>query len=294
MRQAKGLIKKEVGDLLPRDHTLLIYKNLQEQFDAAGTYIRNGLARGERCVYVYNDNKQEDVLYELKKRGVDVESAVQFGSLVLLPAEQVYLKPGIFKPELMQEIFNNILQKESGKYTYDRLTSEMTWALDESDGVGELSNFESKANFGLQSLGVCQYNMVRFSPEIITKMILSHPQVIYKNVLHDNFYFVPPEEFLTGHDQSITANRMLEALKKVTEEKLALIEESIQKDELISNSSFKIRGPITTIKILHYLLEKRIKIVDDKHAWNLLYKINKQMDKLKRLVLKLPMVEKPF
>ena len=69
----------------------------------------------------------------------------------------------------------------------------------------------------------------------------------------------------------------------------------MQKDELITDASIEMRDPITAIKILGYLLRKRIDILNDEKAWGLLYKINKQIDKLVKLIQNsLPMVKKPF
>lgn len=270
---------------MPNYHALLVYENMQDQFDAVSPFIKSGADSDELCIYVFNENKQEDVLYELKNRGVNVGSMLQSQSLLLMPAEKVYLKSGNFDPRMMKSIFTDILSAQKKKYSSFRLTGEMTWALKETGNVDMLPAFENIANNFNQPLGLCQYNTKRFSPEIITNMILAHPQIVYKKVMYDNFFYIPPTEFLE-RDKSLTLKRMLQTLQAVTQEKLTLIEENTKKDNLINVASMNMKDPLTSLKIFEHLLQMHFYDLDDSKAWNLIFKIHKQVDKLATLISK--------
>lgn len=43
------------------DHFALIYETQEEQFSAAIPFMRQGLERGEKCLYVADENTREDV-----------------------------------------------------------------------------------------------------------------------------------------------------------------------------------------------------------------------------------------
>lgn len=59
------------------DHLCLIYETREEQFAAAIPFLRIGLERGEKCVYIVDDNTAAMVFDALSSAGVDVESAVE-------------------------------------------------------------------------------------------------------------------------------------------------------------------------------------------------------------------------
>ena len=43
------------------DHFALVYESQEEQFAAAIPFIRQGLERGERCLYISYENSREEV-----------------------------------------------------------------------------------------------------------------------------------------------------------------------------------------------------------------------------------------
>ena len=49
--------------LAPHDHVCSIYENIGEHYAVAMPFIRIGLERGERCIYVADDGTEEVVPY---------------------------------------------------------------------------------------------------------------------------------------------------------------------------------------------------------------------------------------
>src|SRR3979409_1072106 len=87
--------------LAPHDHLCSVYESPEEHFAVAIPFIRIGLDRGEKCIYIADDGTEPDVRDALYAEGIDVERAIAIGSLVLERKEAAYLKNGSFDPDWM-------------------------------------------------------------------------------------------------------------------------------------------------------------------------------------------------
>ncbi len=82
--------------LAPRTHLCSIYETPEEHFAVAVPFIKIGLDRGEKCIYIADDGTEARVA--LDGAGVDVERAIATGQLTLEKKESAYLKHGSFDP----------------------------------------------------------------------------------------------------------------------------------------------------------------------------------------------------
>src|SRR5258705_6298977 len=85
--------------LAPHDHLCSIYESQEEHFAVAIPFIRIGLDRGEKCIYIADDGTEADVRDAMHAGGIDVERTIAAGSLVLAGKEAAYLKNGSFDPD---------------------------------------------------------------------------------------------------------------------------------------------------------------------------------------------------
>src|SRR6185436_1637670 len=67
----------------PHDHFCSIYESPEEHYAVAIPFIRIGLDRGEKCIYIADDGMVGDVRQEMEKDGIDVDSAIASNALVL-------------------------------------------------------------------------------------------------------------------------------------------------------------------------------------------------------------------
>src|ERR1700693_1543105 len=114
-----------------REHLCLIYDTLEEQFAAALPYLRIGLERGEKCLYIVDENTAAAVLDALRKGGADVDHYVRSGALTIMHKQDAYLKEGCFEPDWMIAFLTQATA-EAGAARFSRLRTllgEMTWAL---------------------------------------------------------------------------------------------------------------------------------------------------------------------
>jgi hypothetical protein len=75
----------------------------------------------------------------------------------------------------------------------------MEWALEEFPGVEDLVEYETRINDFLpknDDLVVCAYDLTKFGAGVIMDVLRTHPLVIIGGLLHENPFFVPPDEFL--------------------------------------------------------------------------------------------------
>jgi len=76
---------QQIGRLHHGDHCCLLYESPAEQLAATIPFFKEGLARGERCLYIADDRTVEEVSAGLFQCGIDVGAE---GTVV---AERVHL-----------------------------------------------------------------------------------------------------------------------------------------------------------------------------------------------------------
>ena len=88
-------------ELAPPDHLCSIYETEEEHHAVAMPFVRIGLERGEKCIYIADDGTEAAVRDAMHAGGIDVDRALAKDSLVLEKKETAYLKNGSFDPNWM-------------------------------------------------------------------------------------------------------------------------------------------------------------------------------------------------
>lgn len=195
------------------EHLCLIYDNLDQQLAAAVPFLRSGLERGERCLYIADDNSRTALLDVLHQSGVEVDRYFQSGALIITGKRETYLRDGRFDPDLWIRFLSESLHDPTGRYSgFKTMLGEMTWASGPGVSCEALIEYESKLAYFLRDNAVralCQYRRDRFSPQVIRSVIQTHPIVVYGGLICENPYYVPPEEFLKTDQASREVERLL-------------------------------------------------------------------------------------
>jgi len=202
----------------PRDHLCSIYESQQEHFAVAVSFIRIGLDRGEKCVYIADDGTLGDVREALQAEGVDVDRAVASNSLVSTTNEQAYLKRGSFDLDWMFSFWKEATELAiSEGFSGIRTIEEREWVLKDSLGLGRWIEHESRLTHSLSQckcLALCQYNRRLFPPELILDIIRTHPIVVHRHTVCRNLYHVPPEEFPDTDNPARDVDRLLNNIRE--------------------------------------------------------------------------------
>src|SRR4029079_305508 len=116
--------------LAPHNHLCSIYESPEEHFAVAIPFIRIGLDRGEKCIYITDDGTESAVSDAMCAEGIDVERAVATDSLVLETKEAAYLKHGSFDPEWMFTFWADATAEAMSQgFSSLRVTGETEWVL---------------------------------------------------------------------------------------------------------------------------------------------------------------------
>jgi signal transduction histidine kinase len=204
--------------LAPHDHLCSIYESPEEHFAVAIPFIRIGLDRGEKCIYVADDGTETVVRDAMYAEGIDVERAIATGSLVLETREAAYMNRGSFDPEWMFTFWADATAEAMGQgFSALRATGETEWVRRGAPGLERWMEYESRMTHVLarhNCVALCQYNRRVFPPEVVLDVIRTHPTVIYGGVVCRNLYSVPPDEFLDTHQTEREVERLLTNIRQ--------------------------------------------------------------------------------
>ena len=204
--------------LAPHDHLCSIYESTEEHFAVAIPFIRIGLERGEKCIYIADEGTEEEVRDAMYAQGIDVERAIATDSLVLEKKEDAYLKHGSFDPDWMFTFWANATaEAKSQGFLALRATGETEWVVRGAPGMERWIEYESRMTHELahhNCVALCQYNRRLFSPELIRDVIRTHPTVIYRGVVCRNMYYVPPDELLGTNQAAREVERLLTSIRE--------------------------------------------------------------------------------
>lgn len=209
-----------IACMRPGDHYCGIFGTDEEHRQVIIDFVREGVARHEKMLYIVNIHTVTQLTAVLRSAGVAVEALTGSGQLSILTARDAYLKHGDFDPAKMIALLRESTERAlADGYTALRATGEMTWALAGEPGSERLVEYEARLNDffpGARCYAVCQYDRRRFDAEMLLDILHTHPQVLFGTEGYDNrhMYYVPPGPFLESDRQSAVLDRWLHNLSR--------------------------------------------------------------------------------
>jgi PAS domain S-box-containing protein len=215
------------------DHLCIIYETQDEQLAAAVPFIKMGLERGEKCLYIADSNATAALMNAMREQEINVDAAVRQGSLTITNKE-IYPHQSDFEPDRMIELLAEAVRAaRSAGLPALRVAGEMAWVARIDPRPERLMEFEAKFNRFVRDhdiLGLCQYDRSLFQPEVILNILRTHPTVVYGGFICENPYYVPPDEFLHPQHRDHEVQRMLARIREdaANKERLRQSEERIR------------------------------------------------------------------
>ena len=195
---------ESLDDARSGGHFALIYETPEERAAALAPFVEQGLERDERCMCVVDEASKAEAIETLRDSGVDVDAALDSGSLTFHSVEETYLVDGTFDADETLAFYADAIEAATAEYEALRVTAETRWLTGEGTDVEEFMRYESRVNELFREedcIALCQYDRARISDEILCDVIRTHPQLVYDNTVCHNFYYTPPDEFL-GRERS--------------------------------------------------------------------------------------------
>ena len=264
------ILENAMRDVKVHDHLCLIYESPEEQLGAAIPYVAQGIAKGERVIYVTDETSIDTICDAVQARGVDVRGALSGGALEFVTSRDAYLRDGYFTPEgMIAHLSEHEQRAKADGFSALRVTAEMTWALGNEEGVERILEYESLVNRFFQkreSSAICQYNRQRFPAKIIRGIIHTHPLVVHGSVVCRNHFYIPPEEYLAqcGPQRAeAEVARMLNQLVSLERSELerGRAEQALRESEklaatarLAATIAHEINNPLEAVTNMLYLL----------------------------------------
>lgn len=181
-------------------HICAFFNSKDEEYRVLVPFLKEGLERGERAFHLVDKRQRDAHLKRLKDNGVDVETAEETGQLRVCPWEDGYLQEGHFDTDRMIATVESVLNEGKVRgFLQTRLWANMEWALEDLPGVTELVEYETRLNHVLPNYDdpvCCAYDISKFDAATIMDILRTHPMVLIGGVLHENPYFVPPDQML--------------------------------------------------------------------------------------------------
>lgn len=179
-----------IADLRPGQHVCCLYETEEEHQAVLTPFLRHGLERGEKVLYIVDAHTAETVLGYLRDDGLDVRPYLARGQLTILTRDETYTRQGSFDPDAMIALLRAETERALAEgYPALRVTGEMTWPLQGLPGSERLMEYEAKLDEFLPAskcLAICQYDQRAFDPTLLLDVLCTHPIVAVGTEVYDN------------------------------------------------------------------------------------------------------------
>lgn len=197
MSQTFGIANQALGR---HRHLCAFFSSQEEQYEFLLPFVKEGLSQGERGFHIVDPARVHEHRDHLTKSGIPVDALEREGRLEVRAWEQAYLREGHFDQKKMLALIEEVLQEGTKRGTpLTRLVANMEWALLDKPGVDNLVEYETRLNYVLPKYKdpvICTYDISKFSAGVLMDILRTHPVAIVRGVVHENPFFVPPDELL--------------------------------------------------------------------------------------------------
>lgn len=160
------------------DHICWVYGSDEEHRDVLTRYLKDGLERNERVLYLARRFTATKVMGYLREAGIVVEEFLSSGQLVFLDAEAAYLDEGGFQPERMGDAFRQAAtQAVVDGYRGLRAASETEWLIPLFVDPARFVAYElwvDQIVASLPQIGLCGYDARYSRPEWLQALQAVH------------------------------------------------------------------------------------------------------------------------
>ena len=183
-----------------RGHICAFFNSIDEQRRVLRPFVKNGFEQRDKAYHLVDPAQREEHLRWLADAGIDVGNAMSTGQLEVRPWQDGPLHDVSLDPDTWMVNFEQALQVGSAAgYAHTRFVSHMEWALGPRWEDVDLFEFETRLNYVIpkyEDWVICSYNLVEFGASVMMDAMRTHPVVIIGGLLHENPFYVPPDQLL--------------------------------------------------------------------------------------------------
>jgi hypothetical protein len=239
-----GNFVEQIRALGHGDHSCLIADTAEDRIEATATFFSDGLARGERCVYIA-DGATADQARALAAAVNGGADSRREGRLEFLTKTETYLRHGLFDPDEMIGFLGETLEQTvADGFSGLRVVGEMTWALGPEPGCERVLEYEDRVDAffrGKPLAAICQYDANRFPVDTLVRAVRIHnPALIVRGISDD---------LLPG--SPLDAQRLSRTLAHVREGQAVLfvLERLLERGGHLSEGAHAVREPLILLAL---------------------------------------------
>jgi MEDS: MEthanogen/methylotroph, DcmR Sensory domain len=181
-------------------HVCAFFHSHEEEYRVLLPFIQEGFACGEKAFHIVDPARRDAHLQRLAAVGIDTAAAQQRGQFELCTWTEAHLRDGSFDQDRMRALIEEVVKgaRQQG-FPRTRFVTHMEWALEARVGVATLLEYDARVNYGRRRNHgpvICTYDLAKFGGGIVVDIMRTHPMLIIGGILHENPFFVPPDEFL--------------------------------------------------------------------------------------------------
>jgi signal transduction histidine kinase len=246
-------LELELRNLKPGDHACVLYDGAgrADDWETIVPFVKDGLARGERCQLVVDDaTHRAGAMQMLSEAGVNAELEARRGALTFFEQGPRMFAPGRFDPRvLMRGMAAGVKQALREGYGGVRICGSSPYSpagavVDERAWV-EFEALMSDEVPRWKAITICRHDLRRSQPAFLREMLRVHPKAVLGPLVCPCTYYEPPNMVLGRVSDD---ERLRWMLGQLCDARLAqrALERAVQaRDEFLSAASHELRTPLT-------------------------------------------------
>jgi hypothetical protein len=181
-------------------HVCAFFHSHDEENRVLLPFVREGIEVGEKVFQILDPGLRQEHVRGLAAGGLDVDAAERRKQLEVRVWEEIYLRDGRFDQQAMLHLIQEILERgKTEGFPLTRFVANMEWALEHRPGAEDIVEYEARLNYVLPRYKdpvICTYDLARFGAGVVVDILRTHPMAIIGSILHENPFYIPPDEFL--------------------------------------------------------------------------------------------------
>lgn len=181
-------------------HVCAFVDSAEEMHTICDPFVQEGIERGEKALHIVDPTERETYIDHYEHHHVPVSTLIEQGQFELTTWHEAYLRPGHFDQHAMLKLLDERLaDAQHMGYSRTRVIANMGWGTLNYPGIKDLIEYEARVNYvrpEYRDPVICVYSTTMFGADFLFDILRSHPMAIVGGVLHENPYFIPPDEFL--------------------------------------------------------------------------------------------------
>jgi chemotaxis family two-component system sensor kinase Cph1 len=224
-------LSEDYRNVSPGRHLCLFHDDDSDWRRGIVPCVHAALDMNHKCLYIAHTTTQYEIIRTLSTSEYDLNKYLASGQFQIFYSDYFYAPDGKFDPDkIIKLAIQSNEQALSEGYSGLWIAGEANWTFQNPEHVGCLLEYESRLNSELfnryNCTAICVYDMTKFNAPVLKEVLKTHPEIIYKGNILENYYYLTTEKYLNA---SKTQYELAQNLRHLN--KMAMIKRNIEDTE---------------------------------------------------------------